>query len=288
MTLIALAVDGQPKTDAAIRWTAQRAAADDSTVNLVSVAVDTGQGHVAAQRAVEAAASELTRLEPSLTVATSVASGDLFDELHLLSGACDLLVVGSDRPDPVRSTLHATLPMRLAGRARCDLVVVPAGWRGHAAGKVVVGWSEDAAGAAALDRAAREAEATGHALTIVYAWAPSAASSPFDADSTGAFITAIRDDAERALREAAAIARRDHPDLEVHTELHLGGAVGGLTTQDDAALIVVGTHRHTLLGEILLDPTDDALIRAVHDVPLLIASDVTRAGAPQTEVSRRG
>lgn len=286
MTLLTLAVDGRPETDAAIRWTAERAARDGSTVNVVAVARDDRAGRAAAESAAAAAAERIAHLQPSLVCATSVAIGDVVDQLLLVSVDSDLLVVGSNRPSPLAGLLHATLPMRLAGRAHCDLAVVPSGWTRSGGGGVVVGWSPDAAGAAALDRAAREAAAGGSALTIVHAWRPIAVSD-YDVATGAALLAAIQEDAERALREAVALVRRDHPHLEIRSDLHLGSAVGGLTRRRDAALLVVGSHPHSVVGDVLLDPDGDALIREVADIPVLVTAGSPGGRDRVPEVSRQ-
>jgi nucleotide-binding universal stress UspA family protein len=269
MTLITLAVDDHPRTSAAIRWVAERAARDGSTVNIVSVCHDSAAGRAAAEGAVTDAAARIARLQPSLVCATSIAVGDVVDELVLVSGDSDLLVVGSDRPSPVEGLLHATLPMRLAGRTHCDLVVVPAGWIRSDGGAIVVGWSPESAGATALERGAREAIAGKARLTIVHAWMP--VTGPAYRDASGAVVAALREDAELTLREATERARHDHPQLEVTSELHLGSVVGGLS-RHHPRMIVVGGHEHSAAGQILLDPYGDALIREVTDVPILITA----------------
>lgn len=284
MTVITLGVDGRPETEAAIRWAAARAALDGSEVRLVSVATDDGPLRDVAFRAIEAASRSFERLAPGVGRTTEVPGGNVFDILLALSEDTDLLVVGSDRPGPLAAALHATLPLRLAGRVASDLAVVPSTWRPEPLGGVVVGWSPDPAGQAALELAAAEAEMAGMRLTIVHAWRPPA-TSPYDAESAGALVAAAHDDAQRELQDARRIAHERFPRLEVDTELHVGSTRGGLVhAARGAALLVVGDHHRSALGEVVFGSTGDPLIASAHDVPVMIAAGSRAARRiPRTE-----
>lgn len=270
MTKILLAVDGGPAGDAATRWLATRADLPGTDIRVVCVSRDRTDAGAPARAAVDRAAVRLLGAAPGVAVAADVVEGDVFATLLRLGAAADLLVVGSDRPRRAEALLHSTLPMRLCGVAPCDLVVVPADWEPAAAdAAVVVGWDDDDASFDALDAAAREAQASARPLRIVYVWSP-VPTSAFDPEGGAALSEMIEAQEARLLEGAYVEARSAYATLEISTELHRGSVPGGLLRSDRTALVVVGSHHHTVVGELAFGSTGDALIRADHRFPIWV------------------
>lgn len=276
---ILLAVDGAASSAAAIRWVASRYTTSRYTtgrpdpaatpIDIVSVAAD-DDAMDDARTAVEAARVEILRSAPGAELMTSVAGGDAFEVLVERSASTDLLVVGAGRPEPLGAFLHAGLPMRLTGRVHCRMVVVPVDWSGAPGATVAVGWDDDAAARAAVDAAAEEAEAAGLPLHIHHVWRPVPVAR-YDPEGGAALTAAVEQDERVALDRVVRETSARHPLLAVTGELHLGsdGAVI-LRHASQAALVVVGSHRRSTLGEIVFGATSDALIAQNTRVPMLI------------------
>lgn len=267
---IRLAVDGRPATAGAIRWAAERSRRTRAPIDIVSVAADKGSDDVSV-RAVEAARDEVLGQTPGAVVATEVRRGSVVDVLVEMSASSDLLVVGSDRPRPLERFLHATLPMRLTGRATCRLAVIPGEWDGRSGSTIAVGWDDDPASRVALDAAAEEALAAGLPLHIHHVWRPVPVAR-YDEDGGAALTMAVEDDERLALARVVRETEARYPGLTVAGELHRGSTGAGiLGYASQAALIVVGSRRRSAVGEIVAGATSDDLIAENSLVPLLVA-----------------
>lgn len=277
-TRILLAVDGRSTTAAAIRWVARRAELEDATIEIVSVATDDDLLLADARAATAAAQAMIARAVPAARVLTSVPRGNVFDVLVEMSASADLLVVGGDRPHPLRAFLHAGLPMRLAGRVLCALVVVPSTWGGGTGTSVAVGWDDGRAAEVAIDAAAHEAELLGVPLRIHHVWRPVAVSD-YDAAGGSALISALEEGERGALARIVREASARHPGVKISGELHLGSnGVGLLGYASRAGLVVAGSHRRSMIGELLTGATGDELIAAGSRIPVLVTpSDVGRS-----------
>lgn len=254
---VVLAVDGGPASAAALAWIVERARAvtcELEITTVMEVAWD-ADGFVdyrgAFQLLLDDAANEVRASHPDLVVTTMLRSGNPARALIAASREADLLIIGTNRTGPVSGIIHGTLPLRVAGRARCATVVVPATWQpGHVG--VVVGWVDDGTADGAIEFAAQEATRLGQELTILHAWHV-----PPVLGLDGAASAQIFTDLEAAARDAlASIAdetRRAHPGLTV-TE-HLSGAsapVAIVSEAHGAALVVVGAHGRGALGGLIL------------------------------------
>jgi nucleotide-binding universal stress UspA family protein len=269
-TRLLLAVDSRPPSAAAVRWVARRSRRPGTSIEIVSVASDDDVLLADARAAVDAARGEILRTAPLATVTTSVPRGNEFDTLVDLSTAADLLVVGSDRPRPLRVVLHGGLPMRLAGRVSCPMVVVPRGWNGSPGTSVAVGWDDGRAAEVAIEAAAREAEAYGLPLRIHHVWRPVPVAH-YDPSGGAALVAAVEEDERRALARVVREAAARHPVLAIEGELHLGsGGAGILGYASQAELVVVGSRRRSLIGEILVGSTGDDLIAASRGIPVMV------------------
>jgi nucleotide-binding universal stress UspA family protein len=79
-----------------------------------------------------AARAALETLPPELTADVTVLDGDPVARLAQASERLDLLVLGSRRYGPVRTTLLGGVSSPLIDQAACPLVIVPRGVHGHA------------------------------------------------------------------------------------------------------------------------------------------------------------
>jgi nucleotide-binding universal stress UspA family protein len=277
-TRVLLAVDTRSTSAAAIRWTARRSERACTLIDIVSVATDDDLLLADARTAVAAARTEILRSAPAARVTASVRRGNVVDVLVESSESTDLLVVGSDRPRPLRAFLHTGLAMRLTGRVRCPLVVVPSTWSGIPGTTVAVGWDDGRAAELAVEAAAHEAEASGLPLRIHHVWRPVAVSS-YDAVGGAALVSAMAEGERLALARVVRETAERHPALTISGELHLGGggdAIRGHASR--AELLVVGSHRRSAVGEILAGATGDDLIAAGSGIPVMVtAPDVGRS-----------
>lgn len=266
---ILLAVDGRPTSAGAIRWAARRLDRAEPVIDVVSVAADDSLVDEAGA-AVDAARAEILRLAPDADVATSVLRGNVFDVMIGLSASTALLVVGSDRPRPLGDFLHSGLAMRLTGRARCRMVVVPSGWTRASGTTIAVGWDDDPAAVAAVAAAAEEAEAAGLPLHIHHVWRPVPVAR-YDPAGGEALVAAVEEDERLALARVVRETAGRHPGLEVAGELHLGSdGAGILGYASRAALIVVGSRRRSMIGEVIAGATSDDLIARNSRVPVMV------------------
>ena len=122
---------------------------------------------------------------------------------------------------------------------------------------VVVGYDSSAEGQPAFDFALREAERRGVPLTlmvsrgVLYAAAPTVgAASPWPYDITGQLVD-----------EARAYAAQRAQGVEVRTEGAFGSPASVLLRASEAAaLVVVGRHHHTVLGEAVAGSTSAQVV----------------------------
>jgi nucleotide-binding universal stress UspA family protein len=229
-------------------------------------------GDTAAGRSpADAARDRIRELAPGTPVSIEHPDGHPVDVLCDLAGDDTIIVIGGLSAD--HRGKPGSLPARLAGRVRCDLIVVPPAWHPDG-GPVVAGWDDTPESAHALERAAEEARLLGAELQIVHTYLPPTGS-PYDPAGWAVLSSEVRRAAEGDLAQATARARETHPDLTISSRLALGSPTGALLGAV-ASLIVVGTHHRNPLSQVLLGTTDDNLARRVAEVPVLIVD----RGAP--------
>lgn len=259
---IVLAVDGGSASDAAVRWVAARAGVHDITVD-VSTVIPLDESMVNRSRFTRALLS--ARKELARTRARQlehVRHGDAVDALVAASRDADLLVVGTNRTSGLASLLHSTLALRLAGKAECPLVVVPANWssdREH--GSIVVGWEDDGSSDAAVEFAANEAAAAGRDLRVVHSWVLPPVDALDPRGSAALFASVFQGERSQLDNEVRRVRAR-HPSIEIHSALSPDSADTALDTMgEEAALLVIGSHGRGAIGDLLLGSVGDDLIR---------------------------
>lgn len=258
MERLTVAVDGGPASEAAGDWVVERAKTVQLQLTVTTVAdldwVDPGDAEARVRemyaQILETAAGRLEE-RTTLHATRILRSGDPARALISASRRADVLVIGSNKTGPVTGMIHGTVPLRVAGRAECPTVVVPAGWGRRGTG-VVVGWNDDGAGDAVLDFAAREARRRQCSLTVLHAWSVPMGFGlgPMGPDS---LLDGVVDAHRRGLALACAKVRTEHPQLVVEENLHSGPAAGALVeAARQAELVVVGSHARGVIGGLIL------------------------------------
>lgn len=215
---------------------------------------------------------------PDVAFTGSVCSGSVVGELVELTRGARLLVVGRESRHGVDRLALGTVTARVVAQAACPVRVVPPGWRGRPAGRVVVGVAGSRGVLPLLGHAAAVASASGP-VVLLHAW-----------QLTGAYADVIeartheadRGDASRAWLEALAdVVREDHPGLGVEVEVtHGDPAETLLAASADAVLITLLRPRVPVLGDYLGDVTRRLLgdcDAPVDVVPAAPAGDARRA-----------
>jgi nucleotide-binding universal stress UspA family protein len=274
MKTVILVADASEAAGAAAEWTGLRARITGPDVRILEFG-DSSAGPSPA----DVARDRIRELAPGTPVSVERPQGHPVDVLCELADEDTLVVIGGAPAE--RRGKPASLPARLAGRIRCDLVVVPPGWHPDG-GPVVAGWDDTPESAHALDRAAEEARLLGADLQIVHTYLPPTGS-PYDPAGWAVLSSEVRRAAEGDLGRATARARHAHPDLTISRRLALGSPTGALLGAV-ASLIVVGTHHRNALSQVLLGTTDDNLARRVDEVPVLIVDH----GPPARDAEQAG
>lgn len=275
-----LAIDGGPASESAVDWVITRSDTHEIEVELTIVMEDIRLPH--GERVVESrvpyeellrrTADRITGARPLLVPRVKLRHGDPARALLAASADADLLVVGSGHPGRITGVVHGTVPLAVAGRTRCPLVVVPAGWSGSGGG-VVCGWTDDGTSDAAAEFAARQARADKTTITLVHAWRPPALLAA-SSGGPGTSVARLASAAERAVDRAAQIVRDAHPGLVVETRTEAGSAARVIVDAAlDARLAVVGSHGRGALGGLILGSVS-------HDVLMNMPSPVAIVPAP--------
>ncbi|HKC28106.1 MAG TPA: universal stress protein [Jatrophihabitans sp.] len=160
-----------------------------------------------------------------------------------LSGAADLLIVGTHRTGRLRGFVLGSVSQRVAAHARCPVITI-SGPANHDAGPIILGASASPGGLAALRFACEEARIRGvavHAVRSIFTedWA---IAGPGFAMVGGPEILeeAARIELDTVLDEARGL----FPDVEIHgaiTRAHFFTAL--LAAAADGAMLVIGSRR---------------------------------------------
>jgi nucleotide-binding universal stress UspA family protein len=213
-----------------IEWAIERARTKPASIRLVTALDPNGSNPEGQKRFLFEASERVRREAGGSGVETQLADGPMLHQLLELSATADLVVVAY-RPDPaIRNGRVPSLPVSLAARARCPVVVVPDNVQPHD-GPIVVG-VQDTEPSAAVAFAADEAARTGRMLRLVHTW-----------KSTSLDPRADHIRAGEVLRAAAARVREVYPRIWMEVALEETSAHDGVISRSrDASLIVLGTH----------------------------------------------
>lgn len=268
---VVVAVDGGDASAAAVRWVAARAAQRELAVDVMTVIPmdEPGRQRPHHERALIAAREVLWATPARRSLVEQTRHGDPVEELLAASREADLLVVGTRRTSGLASLLHLTIPLQLAGKTGCPLVVVPAGWR-SVEGPIVAGWEDDGSSDAAVALAALEAEAAGAELHLVRSWRLPAVEA-LDPQGSAEVYTNVQRDQNDLLEHQVQRVRAEYPSVHIHSELTPDTAQVALERLgDEAALVVVGSHGRGAVADLLLGSVADDLIRSM-TCPVMIA-----------------
>ncbi len=252
---IVLAIDGGTASAVALDWTITRASRKPVVVRLVTIDESespgsTPTGRLEAVRALGQAAGRLADVAPRSKIDMVLRRGNLADVLVDESATADLIVVGSNQVRALEGVFSATLPLRLARRSQCPVIVVPVGWR-PSRGPVVVGIDESTS-AAAREFADEEAERIGRPLVLARAreLPPTITTQPGGPD---ALDEALREANSQILDGAAVTVARKHGGLALKERLVHAPPFRALAVEGrDTELVVIGTHHSQALAEWML------------------------------------
>jgi nucleotide-binding universal stress UspA family protein len=252
---IVVADDGGAAGRAAVRWVTERLGRRPAGVRVIATVprADDEAAVALGWITLDRATAVLHTVVPHAAVAAEVVTGDPEQSLCAEAENADLLVVGLAEPERGR---RDALPVRLAERASCVVVVVPEDWA-PGTGRTVVGASIDAASDAAIAFAAGQAERESRELELVHAW---------QLPVTGEVrIPEVHDDAsipelqQRALETLATSVRA--AGLEVTSTARQGMPAQVLTAAaEDADLLVVGRRTRRPLTRLLLGSVSRSLV----------------------------
>jgi nucleotide-binding universal stress UspA family protein len=168
------------------------------------------------------------------------------------------------------------VPLRLAAKSRCPVVVVPSD--AHLGGDVVVGVDGSSLSDDAVAFAFHQASRRGTPLTAVWAYAPSAAPSGLD---TGLFADR-RADAQRQLSEALSGWSDKFPEVAVrHVVTDESPLLALRKESSDACLVVVGTHGRGFFLRHVLGSVSSALLR-ISDTAVAVVGPAGPQGSADT------
>ena len=262
---VLLATDGGLAGVAAIRWLADRSSRHPMRVEMVQVvpALD-GRDEQSDPKSLAAAGSGqqamelLQRLAPQARVQLAIEHGEPIPTLQRRAQHTDLVVVGTRRTAHGTPHFTASFATRLAEAGSRPTVVVPRGWE-RSDGPVVVGVEDDGSDTAAIEFAAKEAEALRRDLVLVHAWRLAAVVSPavtLDLDRH-----ALEVEASARLSDVAERVRRAHPALRIAPVFGHDEPVHALVVAGQgASLVVVGTHGLGVIDRLLLRSVSRAVL----------------------------
>ncbi|WP_285761078.1 universal stress protein [Nocardiopsis ansamitocini] len=218
------------------------------------------------RRLVAAAADEVRRRAPELTVEAVHITGGVAPTLLLEAENAHTVVVGSRGLHGLQAVLLGSTGLELAARAACPVTVVTREPR-SATGRVVVGVDGSDTAQVAAAWGFTEASARGATVHAVTA---------YDHASHGVFRTletpppgfsgvpergAALEEARRHLSESLAGQRELHPDVAVREKAVSGHPAEVLAAESEKAdLLVVGSHGRGGFGGMLLGSISQSVL----------------------------
>ncbi|SDS54565.1 universal stress protein [Agrococcus carbonis] len=279
---VVVAVDGGPASAAALDWVVDRARTVEMRLEITTV-VDIdwfpqpNPDPVLAEyeRIVDEAGKRVVFSHVPVDVSTTLHHARPVPGIVDASRRADLLVIGSHKTRGLSGIVNGTLPLAVAARTQCPLVVVPVDWA-PGDGPVVVG-VDDETGHAAMAFAAGESVRADAPLLAVRAW-----EIPPLVSGAWAALEAGQDEFEAAERTLldTEVERMRQADERVQVEAVLEHGRPSIVLARRAAsarLTVVGTHGRGALAGLLLGSVGHDLLMNMPS-PIAIVPDRARAG----------
>ena len=268
MDTVLVAVDGSPASRAALDWALERAAQVASPLRIATV-VWTGHASFTFDSEVEplyervlADAEEHARsMVRGIEVTSSLLHGVPQAELVQESEGAAMLVIGTDKSSKMAGIVYGTLPLRVAARAHCPVVVVPRTWQSRESAPVVLGVGDEEPSKHVAGFAAGEAIARKTRLELLHVWASSPIYPVPVRQQVSHLHESMRHWHEEVVSEAAAAIRGAFPDLEVTERLVEGPRIPHLIEEGERAqLLVVGRRGGIFRGLVLGSAAHDLLM----------------------------
>ncbi|RBM19728.1 universal stress protein [Streptomyces sp. PT12] len=267
---IVVGLDGSPESLAAAAWAADEALRRGAALRLVHVdepelrppswPVQGADRRAALDGVLTERAADLTARHPGLRVTLERLSGVPGVELAELSGATDLVVLGSRGLGRISGFVTGSVAGATVARAGCPVALVRAAGA-EGTGTVLLGLDLRDSADELITFAFDEAERRGAELLAVHAWdVPSLAELAPSGIDPGV-LAAVGADSARRVSAVLGPWRTKYPDVAVRERVTRGRAAQLLVEEaPDAALVVTGRRmRVTRLGAHI-GPVTHALI----------------------------
>ena len=200
------------------------------------------------------------------------------------SGQASILVLGSRGQGGFTELLVGSVPMAVAGRAHCPVVVVRGEELPPEDGPVVVGVDGTPTSEAAVAFAFAEASARGSELIAVHAWSDSVLDTVLASGSPVWDFAPAQVHAAEILAERLAGWQEQYPDVRVTREVvHVRPAEALMARAASASLLVVGTRGRGGFVGLLLGSTSQQLLQ---HAPCPVA--VVRGTSPDGQAEAAG
>jgi nucleotide-binding universal stress UspA family protein len=277
-------IDGTESSRAALRWAMKRAAAIGAEVTLARVVDDEwttigarllGDLDDDAQNLLEREVEYAHSLAADVVVHSELLHGSVMKELIAASEKAEMVVVGTHKTGFINGKVFGSRSLSLAAAAHTPVAIIPQGSPRDGRG-IVVGVDDSAAGRLAIRFAAREAERTGEALTLLRAFTVLELSTANN-DVQHELAKHSESRASIALSEAAALASLAAPNLDVKVR-----SVQRSTAQ--ALVDAAATAALLVIGDSSREGTENALVGSVsHDVLINLTGPaiIVHAGDPR-------
>lgn len=215
---------------------------------------------------------------------TELRDGPVVPTLVEESGQASMLVLGSRGTGGFTDLLIGSVPMAVAGRAHCPVVVVRGDELPPVDGPVVVGVDGTPTSEAAIAFAFAEASARGSELIAVHTWSDSVLDTVLASGSPVWDFAPAQVHAAEVLAERLAGWQEQYPDVRVTREVEqVRPAAALMARAASAALLVVGTRGRGGVVGLLLGSTSQQLL---HHAPCPVA--VVRGVSPDDQAEAAG
>lgn len=288
MQKILVGIDEEHASQVAVDWVIDRVTRIPSRVVLFTAFDMIASDPVADDNVLLRTRARIEEAVPGTVVTTDLADRSILEGLVERSADADLLVIGSHPHRRVRSILTGALPASIVTRSHCPVIVVPDDWE-PGGSRIVLGVADDDSSDAATGFAADEARASGLNLDAVHAWRLPVPSM----DAVSSLIIGPEElDAihTELLTRVTERLGADAGDAVIRGILRHGDGGAELDqVLDDAALLVLGTHRHSpAVGAILGSVVQHMLHRGL--VPVAVVGNPEKeseSGRRRTRVRTR-